>query len=73
MLVTDVVMPKMNGVAVARALTQKRPGLKVLYMSGYTENAVVHHGVLDPGIRYLQKPFMPAELIRKVRGILDNK
>lgn len=72
LLVTDVVLPKMGGSAVARELQKQRPSLRVLFMSGYTENAVVHHGVLDEGIEYLQKPFMPTEFARRVRNLLDK-
>lgn len=72
LLVTDVVLPKMGGSAVARELQKVRPTLRVLFMSGYTENAVVHHGVLDDGIEYLQKPFMPSEFARRVRVLLDK-
>ena len=73
LMVTDVVMPGMNGGAVADHLLSVRPRLKVLYLSGYTDNSIAHHGVMDAGTAFLPKPFTPADLARKVREVLDRK
>jgi two-component system, cell cycle sensor histidine kinase and response regulator CckA len=72
LLVTDVIMPKMGGQLLAQEVSKTRPVLKVLYMSGYTGDAVVHHGVLEAGVNFLAKPFIAAELLRKVREVLDG-
>ncbi|HEX4680417.1 MAG TPA: PAS domain S-box protein [Gaiellaceae bacterium] len=72
LLVTDVVMPGMSGPEVAQAVTSMRPRTQVLYTSGYTDSAIGHHGVLEPGIAFLQKPFSADDLTRKVRALLDE-
>jgi len=72
-MLTDVVMPGMGVKDLTKRLSELRPDLKVLFMSGYTDNAIVHHGVLDKGIAFLQKPFIPVSLVRKVREVLDGE
>jgi two-component system cell cycle sensor histidine kinase/response regulator CckA len=72
LLLTDVVMPGINGRVLAESLSKRQPGMKVLYMSGYTDSFIAGHGVLDPGIHLLHKPFIEEVLIRKIREVLDE-
>jgi two-component system, cell cycle sensor histidine kinase and response regulator CckA len=72
LLLTDVVMPQMGGKELANQLKNLRPDVKVLFTSGYTDDAIVHHGVLEPGTHFLQKPFSPKTLTHKVREALDR-
>ena len=71
-LLTDVVLPGASGVELTGQLVKRRPALKVIYMSGYTEEAIVQHGVLNPGIALLHKPFTSETLGRKIREVLDR-
>jgi two-component system cell cycle sensor histidine kinase/response regulator CckA len=73
LVVTDVVMPQMGGKVLTDQLKSLRPDIKVLFTSGYTDKAVVHHDVLEPNIAFLQKPFSPQMLVRKVREVLDQE
>jgi PAS domain S-box-containing protein len=72
LMITDVVMPGMSGGQLAERLAEERPSLKVVYISGYPEDAIAHHGVLKPEHVFLQKPFSPAALLTKVREVLDK-
>ncbi|MCA1815455.1 MAG: PAS domain S-box protein [Acidobacteria bacterium] len=72
LLLTDVVMPQMSGSELAAHLSTTRPDMRVLYMSGYTDDAIVRHGVLQEGVAFIEKPFTADSLARKVRGVLDK-
>jgi two-component system, cell cycle sensor histidine kinase and response regulator CckA len=72
LLLTDVVMPKLGGAELARRLRETRPGIRVLFMTGYSTEAVATHGVLAPDSSLLQKPFTVEELMSRVREALDS-
>jgi CheY-like chemotaxis protein len=73
LLFTDVVLPEMNGRMLADKAQQLRPGLKVIFTSGYTQNAIVHHGRLDAGVAFISKPFKLETLGTKIREVLDQQ
>jgi two-component system cell cycle sensor histidine kinase/response regulator CckA len=73
LLLTDVIMPGMSGRELANQLRERRPALRVLFMSGYTDDAVVRHGMLEPGLAYVEKPFRAPMLLRKVREVLESR
>jgi len=73
LLLTDVVMPKTSGPELATRVAQRWPNIKALFMSGYNDEAVLQHGILESGVAYLQKPLTPESLTRKVRAVLDAK
>ena len=72
LMVTNVVMPEMNGPQLAKHLISQHPEIKVLYMSGYVKNFISHQGILGKEMNYIQKPFTVDELVKKVRGVLDK-
>jgi DNA-binding NtrC family response regulator len=71
LLLTDVIMPNIDGKELYLQVAQLRPGIRVLYMSGYTGEVIAHHGILDDKVRFLQKPFSVHDLTQKVRDILS--
>ena len=73
LLLTDVIMPEMSGRDLADRLVPQHPEMKVLFMSGYTDDVIADHGVLDAGTAFIQKPFAPDVLARKVRDVLDGR
>lgn len=72
LMITDVIMPGMSGRDLAENLKFKKPNMKILYISGYTDNAIVHHGILDSSIPFLQKPFTINDICKKIREVLDS-
>jgi len=72
LLLTDVVLPGKNGRELATEVERRRPGTKIIFMTGYSRNAIVHHGRLDPGTALIQKPLIERDLARKIRQVLDT-
>jgi CheY-like chemotaxis protein len=73
LLLTDIVMPGLNGRELGRRAQELRPGLPVLYMTGYSRNAIVHQGRLEEGVEFLQKPVGQAQLAGRIRTLLDGR
>jgi len=73
LLLVDVVMPNMSGKELAERISKYHPETKICFMSGYTDDAILHHGVLQKGVNLIQKPFVLHELAKKVRQVLDGK
>jgi len=73
LLLSDVVMPRMGGPELAQELLARRPAVKVLYMSGYTDHPMVRRGVVNAGVAFLQKPFTPTVLVSRIREILESR
>jgi two-component system, cell cycle sensor histidine kinase and response regulator CckA len=73
LVVTDVIMPLMGGKVMAEWLQTTYPDMKILFTSGYTDDAIAQHGVLEVGVQFLSKPYSPVTLARKVRAMLDNE
>jgi|GEM_PF-1215554 PAS domain S-box-containing protein len=72
LLLTDIIMPKMSGRELADCMIQSHPNIKILYMSGYTDNGIIHHGILDQDVYFLQKPFTSEALLQKIREVLND-
>ena len=72
LVLTDVVMPEMNGKVLVSQIEAARPGIRAVFISGYAENAIVHHGILESNIAFLQKPFAGNALASKVREVIDS-
>jgi DNA-binding NtrC family response regulator len=72
-MLTDVIMPGMNGRELYDEVRREHPRIKVIYMSGYTADVIAHHGILEPGIEFLQKPFTVQSLAARVRQVLDDR
>jgi two-component system cell cycle sensor histidine kinase/response regulator CckA len=72
LLLTDVVMPEMSGQVLAERMVEINPELKVLFTSGYSDNAIVRHGILRSGVHFIQKPFTIVALLQKIREVLDS-
>jgi DNA-binding response OmpR family regulator len=73
LLITDVVLPNMNGRMLAERVRARRPGISVLFSSGYPRDLIAHHGVVDPGIEFLAKPYTSDALAARVRQVLDGR
>ena len=73
LVLTDVIMPQMSGRELAEKITAEKANMKILYFSGYTDNSIVHHGVLDEGMEFIQKPFSHIELANKIKEVLKKK